>query len=169
MGCTASVEKHAEKNNNSVSIPLSTKQKYLVRNSWGLVKMNKTLVGKTIFLRLFYMKPDLPKLFPELKNVNSGQIGTSHALFSHAERVMRAVENAVSALDDAVGFTAYLEELGRRHKVRALKPDYLEAMHKAFMWTLDDLLHSTWNSDTAEAWSKLFLFVCDVMIRGLRS
>ena len=72
------------------------------------------------------MKPDLPKLFPELKSLNSGELDTSNAIFKHAERVMRAVENAVSAVDDAVSFTAYLEELGRRHKVRALKPDYLE-------------------------------------------
>lgn len=72
------------------------------------------------------MKPDLPKLFPELKSINSGQLDASNTVFGHAERVMRAVENAVSALDDAESFTAYLEELGRRHKVRALKPDYLE-------------------------------------------
>ena len=72
------------------------------------------------------MKPDLPKLFPELKSINSGQLDSSNTVFGHAERVMRAVENAVSALDDADSFTAYLEELGRRHKVRALKPDFLE-------------------------------------------
>lgn len=78
------------------------------------------------------MKPDLPKLFPELKSINNGQLETSSAIFSHAERVMQAVENAVSALNDAVSFTAYLEELGRRHKVRALKPDYLEVSFNAF-------------------------------------
>ena len=72
------------------------------------------------------MKPDLAKLFPELRSINSGQFDASNTVFGHAERVMRAVENAVSALDDADSFTAYLEELGRRHKVRALKPDYLE-------------------------------------------
>ena len=51
MGCSASVKRHVEINNNAVSIPLSAKEKSLVRNSWGLVKMNRTLVGKTIFLR----------------------------------------------------------------------------------------------------------------------
>jgi len=39
---------------------------------------------------------------------------------------MKAVENAVSSLDDAVSFAGYLEELGRRHKARALKPAYLD-------------------------------------------
>ena len=39
---------------------------------------------------------------------------------------MKAVENAVSALDDAESFAAYLDELGRRHKARALKPTYLD-------------------------------------------
>ena len=78
------------------------------------------------------MKPDLPKLFPELKSITSGQLDASNTVFGHAERVMRAVENAVSALDDAESFTAYLEELGRRHKVRALKPDYLEVRFSSF-------------------------------------
>jgi len=32
----------------------------------------------------------------------------------------------VSALDDAESLSAYLEELGRRHKTRALKPTHLE-------------------------------------------
>ena len=39
---------------------------------------------------------------------------------------MKAVENAVSALDDTESFAAYLDELGRRHKSRALKPTYLD-------------------------------------------
>ena len=39
---------------------------------------------------------------------------------------MKAVENAVSALDDAESFSAYLDELGRRHKTRPLKPTYLD-------------------------------------------
>lgn len=39
---------------------------------------------------------------------------------------MKAVENAVSAMDDAVSFSAYLEELGRRHIARSLKPSYLD-------------------------------------------
>ena len=54
------------------------------------------------------------------------ELEKTNALYGHAKRVMKAVENAVSALDDAESFSAYLEELGRRHKTRALKPAYLE-------------------------------------------
>lgn len=116
------------------------------------------------------MKPDLPKLFPELKNVNSGQIGTSHALFSHAERVMRAVENAVSALDDAVSFTAYLEELGRRHKVRALKPDYLEVSFFFSFLGISDTAFMFINSASSNIAHPVFLlYLSLVMVTRLSS
>lgn len=54
------------------------------------------------------------------------ELENTNALYGHAKRVMKAVENAVSSLDDAFSFAAYLEELGRRHKARALKASILD-------------------------------------------
>lgn len=72
------------------------------------------------------MNPDYKKLFPEFKDVDPVELENTSALYGHAKRVMKAVENAVSSLDDAFSFAAYLEELGRRHIARALKPSYLD-------------------------------------------
>lgn len=72
------------------------------------------------------MNPDYQKLFPEFKDVDPVELENTGALYGHAKRVMKAVENAVSSLDDAFSFAAYLEELGRRHIARALKPSYLD-------------------------------------------
>lgn len=77
-------------------------------------------------LRFFEMNPDYQKLFPEFKDVDPVELENTSALYGHAKRVMKAVENAVSSLDDAFSFAAYLEELGRRHIARALKPSYLD-------------------------------------------
>ena len=76
--------------------------------------------------RFFEKNPEYQRLFPEFKDVPPEELEKTNALYGHAKRVMKAVENAVSALDDAESFSAYLEELGRRHKTRALKPTYLE-------------------------------------------
>ena len=78
------------------------------------------------FFRFFQKNPDYRKLFPEFKDVDLLEIEKTSFLDGHAKRVMKAVENAVSSMDDAFGFAAYLEELGRRHKSRALKPIYLD-------------------------------------------
>ena len=77
-------------------------------------------------LRFFEKNPEYQRLFPEFKDVPPSELETTNALYGHAKRVMKAVENAVSALDDAESFAAYLDELGRRHKARALKPTYLD-------------------------------------------
>ena len=78
------------------------------------------------FFRFFDMNPDHQKLFPEFKDVPPTELENTNALYGHAKRVMKAVENAVSCLDDAVSFAGYLEELGRRHKSRSLKASYLD-------------------------------------------
>lgn len=78
------------------------------------------------FFRFFDSNPDYQRLFPEFKDVDPTELENTSALYGHAKRVMKAVENAVSSLDDAFSFASYLEELGRRHKARALKPSYLD-------------------------------------------
>lgn len=91
-----------------------------------------------VLYRFFEQNPEYQRLFPEFKDVPPEELEKTNALYGHAKRVMKAVENAVSALDDAESFSAYLEELGRRHKSRALKPTYLDvscdvqnAVHRA--------------------------------------
>lgn len=166
MGCGSSSHKPTDK---SAVIPLTPAQKYLVRETWETVELHKNSVGKKTFLRFFEKHPEYQRLFPEFRDVPPEELEKTNALYGHAKRVMKAVENAVSALDDAESFSAYLDELGRRHKTRALKPAYLESMQDALMFTLQDLLKSSWTDETSAAWKKLFQFIIEHMIYGLQS
>ena len=76
--------------------------------------------------RFFAENPTFQKLFPEFKDLEYAQLEEAKALHGHGKRVVKALENAVKSLDDAEAFTSYLEELGRRHVSRSLKPFYLE-------------------------------------------
>ncbi|EDO37414.1 predicted protein [Nematostella vectensis] len=165
MGCSSSLSQA----NLPRTMPLSEAQKYLVRETWETIEPQKQTVGKKAFLRFFDMNPDYQNLFPEFKSLSYEELQKANALHGHAKRVMKAVENAVMSIDDVMSFSAYLEELGRRHKTRALKPSYLEAMHGALMDTLRNLLQSQWTEETAEAWNKLFSFISTTMVRGLQS
>ena len=79
-----------------------------------------------LFVRFFEMDPAFQKLFPEFRDISLEEVENARALHGHAKRVMKGVEKAVSAMDDAESFAAYLEELGRRHIQRAMKPAYLD-------------------------------------------
>ena len=90
-----------------------------------------------LFCRFFEKNPEYQRLFPEFKDVAPSELQNTSALYGHAKRVMKVMENAVSALDDAESFGAYLDELGRRHKTRPLKPVYLDvsqAQKYIFLW-----------------------------------
>lgn len=61
-------------------------------------------------------------MFSEFKEVKIAELVQTRKLHGHTERVMRAVENSVKAMDDPDSLRAYLTELGRRHVYRAAKP-----------------------------------------------
>lgn len=44
-----------------------------------------------------------------------------------------------------------------------------QSMQDALMFTLADLLKSSWTAETSEAWKKLFQFITEHMIFGLQS
>ena len=100
---------------------------YALQPSW-LKRFNLDIVYPSY--RFFEKNPEYQRLFPEFKDVPPEELEKTNALYGHTKRVMKAVENAVSALDDAESFSAYLDELGRRHKTRALKPAYLEVHYE---------------------------------------
>lgn len=69
----------------------------------------------------------MQNLFPEFRDAGSVEkLESTTFLNGHAKRLMTAVENAVISMNDPETFTTYLQELGRRHKLRKLKPHYLE-------------------------------------------
>lgn len=61
-------------------------------------------------------------MFTEFREVKIEELAGTRELHGHTERVMRAVENCVNALDDPDSLKAYLTELGRRHVYRSAKP-----------------------------------------------
>lgn len=80
----------------------------------------------SFYCSFFEKNPEYQKLFPEFKELTYEELQNAKTIYGHGKRVMKAIENAISALDDSVSFSAYLEELGRRHKARSLKPYLLD-------------------------------------------
>lgn len=152
----------------SRNIPLSISDvhKAIIKSTWSTIDENRVAVGKATFLRLFEAKPELKKKFPG--KVDIEQLKTTRTLFGHNKILMTCIENAVASADDNESFVTYLVELGRRHQVRPLKAEHLEALHVAFIETLKELFQSNWPTQAFEAWSALVTFMFEAMKTGLR-
>jgi hypothetical protein len=74
------------------------------------------------FFSLFKANPPLQQVFPEFRHVTLDTLKTDRSLHGHTKRVMKVVGNAVAALEDIDSMTEYLQELGRRHRYRQIKP-----------------------------------------------
>ena len=77
---------------------------------------------KDVFLSLRFLTeyPDYKLRFTEFKNIASlDQISTRSV---HVKRMLAALENSVSSLDDGETFSEYALELGRRHAALNVKP-----------------------------------------------
>ena len=60
----------------------------------------------------------------------------SRSLYLHAKRVMAAVENTISALDDAEVLVVSLTNLGRRHRCWSIREEHFKVICHIVMFLL---------------------------------
>ncbi|XP_048577982.1 uncharacterized protein LOC116620147 [Nematostella vectensis] len=121
------------------------------------------------FKRLFSMYPNLKDHFGEFKNIKIDEIDESQ---SHLRRVLTAMDNCVAALGDSVSFSAYAEELGRRHNRRNFRPRlmHLNAFRSCFISVVHEILAMAylWDPEVEQAWNRLFDYITILMLRGIQ-
>ena len=134
MGCLSDLVWEMDAPGNRLLLQLITTQSLHTDITHSQLVPSSAWLNRFFFssFRFFEVNPEYQKLFPEFKSVALDDLEKTNALYGHAKRVMKAVENAVSSMEDAETFSAYLEELGRRHKTRALKPTYLDVSSSLF-------------------------------------
>lgn len=109
------------------------------------------------------MNPEYQRLFPEFKDLTYEELQKAQIIHGHAKRVMKALENAITALDDSVSFSGYLEELGRRHKARSLKPYLLDVSMSSIVVGLPSVHQRTFTLYTLRFLNTTQLNVMTVM------
>ncbi|XP_020605620.1 cytoglobin-2-like [Orbicella faveolata] len=84
----------------------------MVQETWEIIEPHKKEIGVNVFIRFLSMNPKLKSSFSSFKNISVDDINKSN---DHPRRLMAAIENSVSSLDDPETFAGYVLELGRRH------------------------------------------------------
>ena len=139
-------------------------EKALIRNTWKVLAVDLTGIGKQVFLKIFEMQPSVKQLFPFRHVWGDSLIG--HPQFqAHVVRFMLAVGQAVEHMDDLSAIGRSLYQLGKGHtQHKGFTVGYFDAFLASmlFVWQ-QELKMST---ETAEAWRKLMEFVLDRLKTG---
>lgn len=171
MGCTNS---HSVENSliarpfvaiEKTVIPLTDEQIRIVRETWEIIEPKKKEIGVNVYMRFLTMNPNLKTRFTEFKEISVDEINKSNG---HPRRLMAAIENSVSSLEDPETFAGYVLELGRRHTRLHFKPSksHFMDLRKAFINCIKELLSSHWTLEVEESWVLLFDFMAAMMIKG---
>ena len=91
------------------------------------------------YFRLFEKSPDLQDLFVPFRGMNLDQLRHDEKLREHGLRVMGTIEKCVARLDSPKRMETMLSELGHKHVVLNIKPEYFEVSHSN--WWSEAFMH----------------------------
>jgi hemoglobin-like flavoprotein len=134
----------------SPEIPLTAKQKKLIRDSFRRIEPAGELVAQLFFLKLFRLDPTLRKRF-------AGPIEVQARKFAAGMKLM------IISLGQEDGLVPTLKLLGARHRQIGIKPRYYRTMAQSLIWTLEQSLEDEFTRETKEAWNTLLRHLTRVL------
>uniref|UniRef100_A0A8W8HVP0 GLOBIN domain-containing protein n=1 Tax=Magallana gigas TaxID=29159 RepID=A0A8W8HVP0_MAGGI len=157
MGNTNTV---ADTKKDTLAAHLSTRQRLLVQDTLELMKDDLSDLGIIVFKRFFETEPSVKKVFPKIVKINdSNELELDmdmEVLSRHASNVMHSLGAAVESLDHSEFFNGIVENIGRSHGQRKIKPKMLE------------VLRDTYTKEVAAAWKKVYFYLCKHMRQGIQ-
>ncbi|KAK3093355.1 hypothetical protein FSP39_014452 [Pinctada imbricata] len=138
-------------------------QKEIVRETWNIVREDIAKIGVVTFLRLFEKNPDLKDLFVPFRGMDMNQLRQHEGLREHGLRVMGSIEKCVARIDSPRRFDAMLTELGHKHVVFNIKPDYFELLGPQLITAIKPAIGEKWTPEVEEAWMNFYHLIVYTM------
>jgi nitric oxide dioxygenase len=135
------------------NLPLSSKQKLLVRESFQSLKEYETSIIVLFYGRLFEIAPETRALF-------------KIDIREQAKKLMDTLQTTVDALDRFEELLPVLADLGRRHVVYGVQPYQYERLRSALTWAMGQALGLEYDRETRAAWDQLLSTVAAVMLEA---
>lgn len=129
---------------------MDEKTKQLVKDSWAKVVPISDKAAELFYGKLFELDPTLKFLFKAPIEVQG-------------KLLMKALDGAVSGLDDLAALVPVLQELGKRHAPYGVVDKDYDTVGEAFLWTLGQGLGEGFTDEVKEAWIAVYGTVAQVM------
>ena len=132
---------------------MTERQILLVKNSWSYVIVNADEAGQLFYKHLFEVAPEVKPMF-------KGDIK------EQARKLMNMVTYIVTKLQKLDEIIDEVRSLAQRHGKYGVKPHYYQIVGTSLLWTLKEGLGDKWNLETEEAWTTVYTFLADAMIKA---
>jgi NAD(P)H-flavin reductase/hemoglobin-like flavoprotein len=124
-----------------------------LKKSWSAVAAHGDQVPLFFYSTLFLTHPDTREMFPV-------------SMAQQRDRLVAALGQVVSRVDDLDGVVPVLQQLGRDHRRFAVVADHYPAVGEALLATLEHFSGADWTDDLARDWATAYRIVADVMVRA---
>uniref|UniRef100_A0A6P7GBR7 Neuroglobin-like n=1 Tax=Diabrotica virgifera virgifera TaxID=50390 RepID=A0A6P7GBR7_DIAVI len=98
---------------------LTSRDIYLITNSWNKVISQPTENGIKFFMRLFEIAPKHKLTFP-FKDVPTEDLPSNKKFHAHVNSVMYSISSIVNSLNDVDTLAAIIDKIGRNHARRSV-------------------------------------------------
>ena len=132
-----------------------SRQAWLIRGSYELIKDMPQAVGMLFYGRLFELEPTVRPLFK-----NDIQI--------QSQKLMETLAAAVDSLDNFTALTPTLRAMGARHVEYGVQPEYYNLVRDALLWSMGQALQEDFDPETRTAWKSLLDLVIAEMLAGAK-
>lgn len=121
-----------------------------LRASWARVTAHGTQVPQYFYARLFLANPHLRDLFPV-------------SMAAQSDRLVAALGQVVSNVDDLPAVVPVLDQLGRDHRKFAVRDEHYPLVGEALLATLAHFLTDDWTPELESDWTEAFTIVAATM------
>ncbi len=132
---------------------ISAEEKALVKQTWTAIVPIADKAAELFYGRLFELDPEVKPLF-------KGDMKEQGA------KLMKTIGIAVNALDNLEPLVPTLKQLGAAHAGYGVKDAHYDTVAAALLWTLEQGLGDSYNTEVEQAWVAVYGIVADTMRAG---
>jgi hemoglobin-like flavoprotein len=129
-------------------MPLTPKQKMLVRHTFSKITGKSQEVSQTFYNRLFEIAPELKPLFKD-------------DVKEQGMKLMQMISVVVMSLDKLDTLMPSIEAMGQRHITYGVKKEDYAIVGDALLWALEQFLANEWTFEIQEAWGEVYQLMSD--------
>lgn len=143
-------------------------EKKALQSSWKLLVPIADTVGDLFYRRLFQLKPEYRKLFPEEMGPQKKKlVGMLAFIVKSTQWTDDQWQEDVAKDDDL--FLVILA-LGRRHAdLYSVPVESYPVVGEALLWTLNYGLGEAFTAEVRGAWEKIYRLISSIMLMGMKN
>lgn len=148
---------------------LSARDRYLVNNSWAMVKKDLKGAGMHVFKLLFEQHPDVQEMFPFAKGKSYEEYKSDPRFAAHINSVLYTLTSVVDHLDDPDVLEAMIRKTGVNHYRRSVSMEQFKVLGGVLVQALNDLLGPrVMNAETTASWGKTYTHLMKILEEELK-